>query len=38
MAKLGKETVAIATKSDSKNAEKIKSLGEAITHASETAE
>ena len=38
VAKLGKETVAIATKSDSKNAEKIKSLGEAITHASETAE
>ena len=31
--KLGKETVTIAGKSDSKNAEKIKSLGEALTHA-----
>ena len=31
--KLGKETVTIAGKSDSKNAEKIKELGEALTHA-----
>ena len=36
--KLGKETVAIAGKSDSKNAEKIKALGEALSHAGETAE
>ncbi len=35
--KLGKETVAIAGKSESKNAEKIKALGEALTHAGETA-
>ena len=35
VAKLGKETVAIAGKSDSKNAEKIKSLGEALTAAAE---
>ena len=35
--KLGKETVTIAGKADSKNAEKIKSLGEALTHAAETA-
>ena len=34
VAKLGKETVAIAGKSDSKNAEKIKHLGEALTEAS----
>ena len=33
--KLGKETVTIAGKSDSKNAEKIKALGEALTHAAE---
>ena len=37
MAKLGKETVAIAGKSDSKNAEKIKTLGEAIASAADTA-
>ena len=36
--KLGKETVAIAGKSDSKNAEKIKALGEALSSAAETAE
>ena len=36
--KLGKETVTIAGKSDSKNAEKIKALGEALSHAAETAE
>ncbi len=30
--KLGKETVTIAGKSDSKNAEKIKALGEALEH------
>ena len=35
--KLGKETVAIAGKSDSKNAEKIKALGEALTHAADEA-
>jgi hypothetical protein len=35
--KLGKETVTIAGKSDSKNAEKIKSLGEALSHAAESA-
>ena len=34
--KLGKETVTIAGKSDGKNAEKIKALGEALTHAAET--
>ncbi len=33
--KLGKETVAIAGKSDSKNAEKIKMLGETLTKAAE---
>ncbi len=38
VAKLGKETVAIAGKSDGANAAKIKSLGEALTHASDTAE
>ena len=36
--KLGKETVAIAGKSEGKNAEKIKALGEALTHAAETTE
>jgi hypothetical protein len=36
--KLGKETVTIAGKSDSKQAEKIKALGEALTHAAEGAE
>ncbi len=36
IAKLGKETVTIAGKSDSKNAEKIKSLGEALTESAET--
>lgn len=35
--KLGKETVAIANKSDGKNAEKIKALGEALTQAAESA-
>ena len=38
IAKLGKETVTIAGKADSKNAEKIKGLGEALVHASETTE
>ena len=33
--KLGKETVTIAGKSDSKNATKIKALGEALTEAAE---
>ena len=37
VAKLGKETVALAGKSDSKNAAKIKSLGEALTEASSQA-
>ena len=37
MLKLGKETVTIAGKSDSKNAEKIKHLGEAVTEAAEQA-
>ncbi len=36
--KLGKETVTIAAKSEGKNAEKIKALGEALTHAAETGE
>ncbi len=36
--KLGKETVSVAGKSDGKNAEKIKSLGEALTAAAESAE
>ena len=35
IAKLGKETVAIAGKADSKNAEKIKELGEALAGAAE---
>lgn len=34
--KLGKETVTIAGKADSKNAEKIKELGEALSHAADT--
>ena len=38
VAKLGKETVAIASKSEGGNAEKIKALGEALEQASETAE
>jgi len=33
IAKLGKETVAIASKSEGKNAEKIKELGEALSEA-----
>jgi hypothetical protein len=38
IAKLGRETVTIAGKADSKNAEKIKSLGEALETAAEQAE
>ncbi len=38
VAKLGRETVTIAGKADSKNAEKIKSLGEALETAAEEAE
>ena len=38
VAKLGKETVTIAGKSEGKNAEKIKSLGEALTTAAEAKE
>ena len=37
MLKLGKETVTIAGKTDSKNAEKIKQLGEALTKSGEDA-
>ena len=37
MLKLGKETVTIAGRADSKNAEKIKHLGEAMTEAADTA-
>ena len=36
--KLGKETVTIAGKSDSKNAAKIKALGEALSEAAESAQ
>ena len=36
--KLGKETVTIAGKTDSKNAPKIKALGEALTDAAEKAD
>ncbi len=35
--KLGKETVTIAGKSDGKDAEKIKELGESLTHMAEEA-
>ena len=35
VAKLGKETVTLAGKSDSKNAERVKELGEALSHAAE---
>lgn len=38
VAKLGKETVTLAGKADSKNAEKVKTLGEALTAAAEEAE
>ena len=38
VAKLGKETVTIAGKSDSKNAEKIKALGESLTEMADQAE
>ena len=36
VAKLGKETVAIAKKSEGASAEKISALGEALSHAAET--
>ncbi len=36
LAKLGKETVAFAGRSEGKNAEKAKALGEALTHMVET--
>ncbi len=36
VAKLGKETVTIAGKTDSKNAEKVRALGEALSEAAET--
>jgi len=35
IAKLGKETVAIAGRAEGKQAEKVKALGEALSHASE---
>ena len=35
--KLGKETVAISKKTEGKNATKIQALGEALTHAAESA-
>ena len=35
--KLGKETVALGKKADSKNASKIQALGEALGHAAESA-
>ena len=35
IAKLGRETVTIAGKSDGKNADKIKALGEALNHAAD---
>ncbi len=38
VAKLGKETVAIAGKTEGKGAEKIKALGEALSHAAEHTE
>ena len=38
MLKLGEETVRIADKADSKNADKIKTLGEALSHGANTAE
>lgn len=38
VAKLGKETVTIAGKSEGKNAEKIKTLGEALAEGAEAAE
>ena len=37
IAKLGKETVTIAGRTEGKNAEKSKSLGEALTSAAESA-
>ena len=37
VAKLGKETVSIAGKSEGKNGEKIKALGEALSEAAESA-
>ena len=36
VAKLGKETVTIAGKTDSKNAEKVRALGEALSEAAES--
>ena len=38
VAKLGKETVTLAGKAEGKNAEKVKSLGEALTASAETTE
>jgi hypothetical protein len=38
VAKLGHETVTIAGKSDSRNAERVKALGEALTEAADQAE
>ncbi len=38
VAKLGKETVTLAGKAEGKNAEKVKALGEALSHAAEAKE
>ena len=38
VAKLGKETAAMAGKTDGKNAEKVRALGEALSEAAETAD
>ncbi len=38
VAKLGKETVTLAGKADSKSSEKVRALGEALTQASEAKE
>ena len=38
VAKLGHETVTLAGKADSKSADKVRALGEALTQASETTE
>lgn len=37
VAKLGKETVTLASKADSKNADRVKALGEALSSAAEEA-
>jgi len=37
VAKLGRETVTLASKAEGKSGEKVKALGEALTHAAESA-